>query len=35
MNIADIVVRDAQGTASTLGSLVDRPTVVLLPRYYG
>ncbi len=35
MNIADITVVDVAGVARRLGSVLDRPTVVLLPRYFG
>lgn len=33
--LADVEVRQADGTPVRLGDLVDRPTVLVIPRYYG
>lgn len=34
-SLADVTVRDHDGAEHRLGDLVDRPTVVVIPRYYG
>jgi hypothetical protein len=33
--LADIVVRSVEGSKVRLGDIVDRPTIVVIPRYYG
>jgi len=33
--LADVTVHHADGTEARLGDLVDRPTVLVVPRYYG
>jgi hypothetical protein len=34
-SLADISVQTASGEPVTLGALVDRPTILVIPRYYG
>jgi hypothetical protein len=35
LTLADIEVRSATGESLRLGDLVDRPTLLVFPRYYG
>lgn len=35
MTLADITVQSVEGEAVRLGDVVDRPTVLVIPRYYG
>lgn len=35
MNIAQIPVETADGSPMVLGAAIDRPTVVVIARYYG
>lgn len=35
MDLSDVRIRDAGGTPSRIGDLIDRPTIIDLVRYYG